>query len=202
MGRPESSLHDTSVMGPSASTTNGRGGSAAQLVAARDEIDLGAARPRTSEQRPVESLQMFVSSNVGSKRQMCASCSKSTPASCLRSWSARGRHHDVGEIGSRAPIWKTCSDQNIRRLGHIRRRRDPRPGGTSSRRIHRTENRSLLRPRPMSTRSSCDCVTFASHSKAGAIHPHAVQDHPDPTRDRNRGALLPSSLCDLHPPGL
>lgn len=78
----------------------------------------------------------------GSKRRIC-SCSMSTPASCFRSWSAPGRHHDVGEIGSRAPIWKTRSDQKVRRPRHIRRRREPRPGGTSSRRSHRTENRGL-----------------------------------------------------------
>lgn len=142
MGRPARPLHDASVMGSSASTTNGQEVSVPQLVAAG--FDVGAAGPRISEQCPPRTPPDDFCEQRGSKRRICASCLMSTPASCFRSWSARGRHHDVGEIGSRAPIWKTRSDQNVRRPRHVRRRREPRPGGTSSRRFHRTENRSLL----------------------------------------------------------
>jgi hypothetical protein len=199
--RPARPLHDASVMGPSASTTNGQEVSVAQLVAAGGGFDVGAAGPQISEQCPRRTPPNVPCGQRGSKRRMCASCSMSTPASCFRSWSGRGRHHDVGENGSRAPIWKTRSDQKVRQPRHVRRRREPRPGGTSSRRIHRTENRSLLAWWCVYC-SSCDVVTFASHSKAGTIHPHAVQDHPDPTRDCDRGSLLPSSPCDLHSPCL
>ena len=66
-------------------------------------------RPRTSELRPRRAVRLSWRSSSWPTRWL-GRCLMSSPVSCFRPWSAHSRHHDVGEIGSQAPILKTRSD--------------------------------------------------------------------------------------------
>ena len=66
-------------------------------------------RPRISERGPRRTIRPCGSCHRRSTHWL-GRCLMSPPVSCFRPWSAYSRHHDVGEIGSRAPILKTRSD--------------------------------------------------------------------------------------------
>ncbi len=139
-------------------------------------------RHHTSERRPRRLVRMSLFPSF-STRWLYAR-PKSTPVSCFRSWSARGRHHGVGEIGSRAPTWKTGSDLNVRRQRHIRRRREP---STTP------ENRSRagIRPRHL----------LLARRKAGAVHPDAMHKQWHLPGGRRLGLSPADPLRQPHAPG-